>query len=66
MLHQLNLSKILFLDIETVPAVSSFSELDSDWQGLWDKKTQWQRGEASPDEYYEQRAGILAEFGKIA
>lgn len=65
MLHQLNLSKILFLDIETVPAVSDYDLLDDDWKSLWDAKTQWQRGEVSPREYYSQRAGILAEFGKV-
>ncbi|GAB5556054.1 MAG: 3'-5' exonuclease [Schleiferiaceae bacterium] len=65
MLHQLNLSKILFLDIETVPAVSHYDDLPEDWKDLWDAKTQWQRGEESPRDFYQKRAGILAEFGKV-
>jgi len=65
MLHQLNLSKILFLDIETVPAVSDYQLLDEEWKSLWDAKTKWQRGDESPEDYYPKRAGILAEFGKV-
>lgn len=57
---------ILFLDIETVSLHHQFEELTDDWQHLWEEKTRWQRGEdVSPGEFYVDRAGILAEFGKV-
>jgi len=56
---------IMFLDIETVPAVTSFESLDPVFQELWDKKSkQFRTGEQGAAEAYE-RAGIYAEFGKI-
>jgi len=40
--------------------------LDPEWQKLWEDKTRWQRkDEFTPEEYYPQKAGILAEFGKV-
>ncbi len=65
MIEKIKLENILFLDIETVPEVESFSDLDSEMQLLWDHKTQYQRrDEASAEDFY-NRAGIWAEFGKI-
>lgn len=65
MLHKLSLENILFLDIETVPEQSDYSQLDADKQILWEEKTQYQRKEDyTPEEFYD-RAGIWAEFGKI-
>lgn len=65
MLYKLNLEHILFLDIETVPQKSSFSDLDENAQTLWDQKSQYQRkDEITAEEFYD-RAGIWAEFGKI-
>jgi predicted PolB exonuclease-like 3'-5' exonuclease len=65
MLDTIQLDNILFLDIETVPEMEHFSELDSDFQELFAHKTQYQRkDEVSTEEFYE-RAGIWAEFGKI-
>jgi uncharacterized protein YprB with RNaseH-like and TPR domain len=65
MLYKLNLEHILFLDIETVPQKSSFTDLDETTQSLWEQKSQYQRkDEFSAEEFYE-RAGIWAEFGKI-
>ena len=65
MLHRINLEHILFLDIETVPEMESFDDLDDEKQALWDQKSKYQRkDEFSPEEFYE-RAGIWAEFGKI-
>ncbi len=59
------LSNILFLDIETVPEVSQFSDLSEKKQEMFAKKTEYQRKEEfTPEEFYE-RAGIWAEFGKI-
>ena len=65
MLKRINLEHILFLDIETVPEMESFDELDDEKQTLWDQKSKYQRkDEFTPEEFYE-RAGIWAEFGKI-
>ncbi len=62
-----DLSKILFLDIETVSQRRSYDELDEHIQPLWDRKAA-QLGkndpESTPKALYE-RAGIYAEFGKI-
>ncbi|HRI33007.1 MAG TPA: 3'-5' exonuclease, partial [Saprospiraceae bacterium] len=61
-------NQILFLDIETVSAVSHFNELDPHWQGLWTHKSKFQI-QSDPDkpieEIYHDRAAIFAEFGKI-
>ncbi|MCB9202414.1 MAG: 3'-5' exonuclease [Flavobacteriales bacterium] len=57
---------LLFLDIETVPQAKKWDDLDERTKKLWDKKTQHQRDEnILPEEFYYERAGILAEFGKI-
>jgi len=65
MLDKINLEHILFLDIETVPQSEHFEELDETTQQLWEAKTAFQRKEEiTPEDFYE-RAGIMAEFGKI-
>ena len=65
MIHRLVLEDILFLDIETVPEMAKYEELDDVKQELWASKSQYQRkDEYSPEEFYE-RAGIWSEFGKI-
>lgn len=65
MIQNIPLERILFLDIETVPQASAWEELSETEQYLWDKKTKFQRkDEVSAEEFYE-RAGIMAEFGKI-
>lgn len=65
-MNTLVLNKILFLDIETVPQAKVWDDLDERTQNLWAKKTEHQRkDEISPADYYVDRAGILAEFGKI-
>lgn len=65
MINRLNLENILFLDIETVPEVQTFSELDQTKQALWDLKSKYQRKEDESAEDFYERAGIWAEFGKI-
>ena len=66
MLNKIDVSKILFLDIETVPISYKFSELEEKTQLLWDKKTKYlqERDSLSAEALYE-KAGIYAEFGKI-
>ena len=66
MIHKLPIENILFLDIETVPQIDSWDNLDATTQYLWDKKTKSQRKEEiEASDFYEQRAGIMAEFGMI-
>jgi uncharacterized protein YprB with RNaseH-like and TPR domain len=65
MLDNIRVEDILFLDIETVPAVSSHELLDTKLQALWNKKSkQFRTPEQTSDDVYE-RAGIYSEFGKI-
>lgn len=65
MLEDKNISNILFLDIETVPAEPSFDKLSDSMQAFWDKKSKTLRSdeETAADVY--EKAGIYAEFGKI-
>lgn len=65
MLDQLNIEHVLFIDIETVPGVESYEDLDSGLQQLFEAKTAYQRkDQTSVMEFYDQ-AGIWAEFGRI-
>lgn len=65
MLSKINLENILFLDIETVPEVQHFSNLDENKQELWEQKSKYQRKDEFTAEEFYDRAGIWAEFGKI-
>ena len=65
MLNKINIENILFLDIETVPEVATFSELSQEKQELYGLKTQYQRKDDVTSEDFYERAGIWAEFGKI-
>ncbi|HFK5569846.1 3'-5' exonuclease [Elizabethkingia meningoseptica] len=66
MIQNIPFEKILFLDIETVPQAGNWEDLDETTQKLWDKKTRFQRKEdVSANDFYEERGGIMAEFGKI-
>ncbi|HVZ25313.1 MAG TPA: ribonuclease H-like domain-containing protein [Sediminibacterium sp.] len=60
------LSDLLVLDIETVPAVPAFTDLDPHWQTLFRNKLAKTVPEGSdPADLYRKKAGILAEFGRI-
>ena len=66
MIKNIPIEKVLFIDIETVPQVEDFSKLSETEQKLWDKKTARQREEdISAEDFYRDKAGIMAEFGKI-
>jgi predicted PolB exonuclease-like 3'-5' exonuclease len=58
-----NNEKILFLDIETVPLVYRYDELNEATRELWDKK--WQYNKEVPPEQHYAKAGIYAEFAKV-
>lgn len=66
MLQNINYSKILFFDIETVPLEYDFKNLDERGQDLWSKKTRFiQERESLSAEAVYDRAGIYAEFAKV-
>ena len=65
MMQNIALENVLFLDIETVPELQSYHELDEAKRELWESKSQYMRkDDYTPEEFY-GRAGIWAEFGKI-
>lgn len=65
MLDYIDIEKVLFLDIETVPEVYNYADLDEMKRKLWDIKSKYkQRDELTAEDVYE-KAGIFAEFGKI-
>ncbi len=66
MLDNINLERILFLDIETVSACKTFGDLDDTFRKLWTHKAERikQNDSDTPESLYE-RAGIYAEFGKV-
>ena len=62
---RIDITKILFLDIETVPQYASYDELPDVERQLWaNKSKRLQNEEISQEELY-KKAGIFAEFGKI-
>ena len=65
MLANIDIEKVLFLDIETVPEYPQYEDVPERFQKLWDKKSKSLRSdeESSSDVY--NKAGIYAEFGKI-
>jgi DNA polymerase elongation subunit (family B) len=66
MLKNINLEKILFLDIETVPQTYNWDDVDETTAQLFEHKTRFQQKDGKTvEDIYGERAGILAEFGKI-
>ncbi len=63
----MNFNNVLIIDIETVPALSSYNLLTPAWQELWAYKASKLTSSAtlSPASSYDEQAGIYAEFGKI-
>lgn len=62
-----DLSRILFLDIETVPQEYAWNTLDPKTAQLFSDKTRFEqeRHGKTAEELWGERGGILAEFGKI-
>ena len=66
MLEKIQLEKVLFLDIETVPQTYDWDKVDETTAQLFEHKTRFQQRDGKEvQEIYSERAGILAEFGKI-
>ncbi len=67
MLNQIKPDQIIFIDIETVPAFPDFKSVPENFKILWEKKiSNTFKEEEIPEDRNYNRAGIYAEFGKIA
>jgi len=60
---QTEINNILFLDIETVPLVYEYKELNEPFKKLWDLKWQYNKEITAEQQY--AKAGIYAEFAKV-
>lgn len=57
---------LLMIDIETVPQYPDYAQLPESWKSLWfDKISKTVPENVPPEQSYLQKAGILAEFGKV-
>lgn len=66
MIKNIPIERVLFLDIETIPQYECWEKVSKTEQKLWDKKTAFiRKDEISSEDFYADRAGIMAEFGKI-
>lgn len=66
MLNNIDIHNILFLDIETVPMVSSYDDMPVAMKKHWIRKAELiKKSEGDTAETLFNRAGIYAEFGKI-
>ena len=66
MLNHIPLNRLLFIDIETVPLFATHSELSDEMKKLWDYRThRYKPEETSLEDYFFEKAGVYAEFGKI-
>jgi hypothetical protein len=62
MRKKINLNNILFLDIETVPEVEDYNELDSEMKDLWDIKPNTNEKNTLPKTFtVEQEYGLNLE-----
>ena len=57
---------LIIIDIETVSAFATYSDLTPEWQQLWNEKIVRSLPEGITEEvFYPMRAGVMAEFSKI-
>jgi predicted PolB exonuclease-like 3'-5' exonuclease len=72
-MQETDLTKIMFLDIETVPQVADFDALPAELAHLWEEKfkliqkrmPEKYNEQTTAGEAFNQSAGIYSEFGKI-
>lgn len=64
-----NLTRILFLDIETVPQCETYHDLPKRVKNLWSVKakqiSKYYDEDMTDEELYHEKAAIFAEFGKV-
>lgn len=66
MLNHVHLKNLLVIDIETVPVVPELKSLPEEMQEQWElKEGRHCPEEIMPQNYFFNRAGIYAEFGKV-
>lgn len=65
-MQQVRPENLIIIDIETASTHSGYKEMNEEWQKLWDEKTyrSLPSGE-TPEGFYVNRAGVMAEFSKI-
>ena len=65
-MQNINTEDLIVIDIETASVSASFNLLEEKWQELWEEKTIRILPEGiTAQEFYPQRAGVMAEFSKI-
>ncbi len=65
-MQNIRIENLLLIDIETVPQCPVFTDLNEEWQSLWEEKVQRSLPEkVSAAEFYPMRAGVMAEFAKV-
>lgn len=60
-----NPTKLIYIDIETVPQYESYIDLPLKIRELWNKKAKFIKSQKESEVSAYKRAGIYAEFGKI-
>lgn len=66
MIEKIPLENFLIIDIETVSIKPTFDDLSEEWKQLWRDKVQKSiPTDVSIENYYPQRAGVMAEFSKV-
>ena len=66
MIAKIPLENFLIIDIETVSATQHYDALSEEWQHLWQEKVfRSLPSDVTVNEYYPQRAGVMAEFAKV-
>ena len=65
-MQNISVENLFFIDIETVSCSSHYDGLSAEWKALWNEKiSKVLPDDATPEEYYPLRAGIMAEFAKV-
>lgn len=65
-MQHIAIENLFFIDIETVSLVQHFHLLNDEWKELWTEKIYKSLPAGiTAEEYYPQRAAILAEFAKV-
>lgn len=65
-MKSVSIEEFLVLDIETAASCSCYEEMEEGWQQLWFEKIKRQLSEEeNVSMFYRQRAGVMAEFGKV-
>lgn len=65
-MQQIRPEDLIIIDIETASVSPSFNDLSEEWKSLWADKVKYSLPEGvEAPAFYQQRAGVMAEFSKI-